>query len=713
MMTQMHAVPRSWAVCLLSILVVVIGGAHAVAPDVWKVSSFNEFAEGEAENVSIVHPGQILLAPSIKAFAEVKDAAVWSMVQAPDGQTLYLGTGNSAKVYKVAVSADSATSEAKLFADLDGNAVYTMLVSGGGDLFAGVSPGGNIYKITPDGAVTLIGTSGQDYIWSMIQDATGDLILATGDKGQLVRMTLEGKTKTICKTGEKHILSLVAGKEGKVYFGTAPNGWVAEVEGNKDFRVLYDSELSEVKSLAVDEQGNLYAGVVPQVQLEAKRDTPQPPQAPTPPKADKSSEIVKISPNGQIRVLDKTSSAAANTLFVRESGLLVGTGDEGKLFQLGFRDRLDLLTDLDVSEILGIIPRTPDGLWLATGNPAKVFLMPVTTSKGGTYASKAEDTQTTNQWGQMTWIASVPEGVTLALQTRSGNSKEPGDTWSEWSEPLTQPGKVLSPAARFLQWRVKFGGSADGKTATLQEVEVVHQPLNRPPLIEKLQVGDQSSASESSSTSQAAKTNGAASKTATTKPAGSDSSSSSSSPSSLPLIWQATDPDGDTLVSELHYRRVSETLWKEIEDDLKASKFTWDVSGLPDGEYEVQLTVSDRLANPPGTAGSDVFQSESVKIDKTAPVVAEWSNQSVNDKSFTVEVRIQDKVSRLKSAEVILDGDEEDLIPIQPEDGIFDSREELFKVLLEDLEAGEHSIAVRSEDEEGNAGSDYLVFTIP
>ncbi len=713
MTCRMHAVPMSWAVCLLSTLLFSVGASHAVAPEVWKVSSYNEFAEGEAQNVSIVHPGQIHLAPSFKAYSTVKDPAVWSMIQSSDGQVLYLGTGNSAKVYKVANTADSATAEAKLFADLDGNAVYSMLLGASGELFAGVSPGGSVFKIAPDGAVTLIGTSDQDYIWAMIQDATGDLILATGDKGQLVRMTMEGKTKTLCKTGEKHILSLTAGPEGKIYFGTAPNGWVAEVEGNKDFRVLYDSDLSEVKSLALDGQGNLYAGVVPQVQLEAKRDTPQPPQAPTPPKADKSSEIVKLSSNGQIRVLDKTPSAAANALFVHQGRLLVGTGDEGKLFQIGFRDELDLLFDLEVSEILGIIPRSPDGLWLCTGNPAKVFLLPVATSKGGTYASKAEDTQTTNQWGEMTWIASVPEGVTLAFQTRSGNSKEPGDTWSEWSQPLSQPGKVTSPPARYLQWRAKFGGSADGKSATVQEVEVVHQPLNRPPHIEKLQVGDQSSSSETGTGAQAAKTNGAATKPTAAKSTSGEGSTSSSSSSTLPLVWQATDPDGDTLISDLHYRRVSETLWKEIEDDLKVSKYSWDTGSLPDGEYEVQLSVSDRLANPPGMAGSDQFQSEAVRIDKTAPEIAGWDHQAVGSGTFSCDVRVQDKLSRLKSAKVIVDGEEEDLISMLPVDGIYDSRQETFKVSLEGLASGEHSIAVRAEDEEGNTGSDYLVIKIP
>ena len=689
--------------------------AGAVSPQTWRISTFNDFSDGESERVSIQHPGEIRLAPSIQPFAEVKESAIWSLAASPDGGTLYAGTGNSAKIYRIAGTPGTATAEARLFADLDGNTVHALLIGSDGALYAGVSPGGSVYKISDEGAVTLIGASGQDYIWAMVQDATGDLILATGDKGQILRMALDGKTKTLVKTGEKHILSLVKNADGKIYFGTASNGWVAELVNEKDFRVLYDSDLGEVKSLALAPDGTLYAGIIPTVQVDAKRDVPQPTPAPPSPKTDKSSEIVKITPDGLARLLDKTPGAAANAMLVADQGLLVGSGDEGKLFRVGYRDELDLVSDLQVSEILGLLPRQNDGVWMITGNPAKVFILSPATDKGGTYASKVLDAETASLWGELNWVASVPEGASLAFETRSGNSKDPGENWSKWSAAMPKPGKVTSPAARYLQWRVKMGGTASGDSAVIQEAEIVYQSLNRPPRIETLQVGDSAGSSESSSSNSTSKSNGTASKSSSTasKSSSSESSSSSAQKDSIPLSWKAEDPNGDTLVYRLEYRRVQETLWKEIEKDLKAAKHSWDVSNLPDGKYEVRLTASDRLTNPPGQVGEDSYQSEPILLDKTAPEVAEWTGQKVEGNTFDVRVLVRDKTSRLTAVEVILDGRVDERLSLLPEDGILDSTEETFQVHIGDLAAGEHSISLLAEDEEGNAGAGYLLFTVP
>ncbi len=689
--------------------------AAAVTPESWRTSSYSEFAQGESERVSIVNPGEIRLSPSHQVFSEIRDPSVWSLAESPDGATLYVGTGNSAKVYKVANEGAAATAEAKLFADLDGNAVYALLPGKQGELYAGVSPEGKVFKIAPDGAVTLIGTSDEDYIWAMVFDATGDLLLATGGKGLIKKMTLEGKTKTLVKTEEKHILSLAADPSGQIYFGTAPNGWVAVLENQKDFRVLHDSELSEVKALALDPEGNLYAGIVPALQVEQKRDVAQPSQGGGGAKTDKSSELVKISPNGLARSLGKTANAAINTLNAGPFGILVGTGDEGKLFQIGFREDLDLLADFEKNDLLALIPRKAGGLWIGTGNPGAVVAFPMGTHKGGVYASKALDAETPSRWGRMSWVAAVPEGVTLAFQTRSGNTKEPDDTWSDWSEPMSAPGPVSSPVARFLQWRAKFGGSADGKSATVEEVEIIHQSLNQPPRIESVQFGDPtaSSGNGGAAGAQAAKSDGGASKATPTKSGQSEGGAPAANPNVVPLSWQASDPNGDTLIYELHYRLIPETLWKEIETDLKSPKHSWNVLALPDGNYEVRLIASDRLANPADQAGSDRLRSEPIRVDKTAPEVVEWLTPTPGAGTYDVEARVVDATSRLVGAEAILDGDDDKPIPLLPKDGIADTSEETYKIHVEGLVSGEHSLVVRAKDEKGNIGSGAHRFTLP
>jgi len=683
--------------------------AMAVTPQVWRTSTYDEFAVGEVEKVSIHHPGEIRLAPSSKAYSKIKDPSVWSLVESPDGKTLYAGTGNKAKIYKIAVDPKAATAEAVLFADLDGSAVHAMLPAGNGSLYAGVSPSGTVFKIDPEGAVKLVGSTDEKYIWGMTTDATGDLILGTGDKGLLVKMKLDGKTSTLLKTKEKHILSMISEKDGKLYFGTAPKGWVAVLDEENDFRILYDSDLSETKALARGEDGALYAAVLPEIKVEPKRDSAQA-AASAQNKKNKNSELVRISPEGTPRTLLTTDNAAINTLYKGEDGLLVGTGDEGKLFGLGYRDNLDLIAELGAGEILAITPRKGGGVWLATGNPAAIHAFPIGTGKGGTFASDPLDAKVTSIWGAATWKASVPEDVTLELQTRSGNTEEPDDNWSDWSDPIPLEGKVASPPARFLQWRAKFGGNDKGESATIHEVEIVHQQANQPPVIESVQVGG----ANSKASGGAAK--GGGSNGDEKKGGGTSSrvtSAKKAADTKVSLSWKAADSNGDTLINDVHYRRVGETLWKEIETDLAEAKYIWDTAALPDGDYEIKISVSDRLSNPPGGKGQDEWISEPTRVDKTAPEVVEWKNQSDPGTIFEVDAVVRDKTSRLSAAEYLIDGDEEERVPLFPEDGILDSSEENFEIAVEDLEAGEHSLTLRVRDEQGNIGTESIVFQIP
>ncbi|MCA9444082.1 MAG: hypothetical protein KC964_25035, partial [Candidatus Omnitrophica bacterium] len=121
---------------------------------------------------------------------------------------LYAGTGSKAEIYKIAVDPESATGKAELFASLEGSTIQAMLLGKDGNLYAGVSPDGKVYKVNPEGAVTLVGSTQQKYIWGMEFDSSGDLILATGDQGKLIKMTPKGETEDLADIEEKHILSL-------------------------------------------------------------------------------------------------------------------------------------------------------------------------------------------------------------------------------------------------------------------------------------------------------------------------------------------------------------------------------------------------------------------------------------------------------------------------------------------------------------------------
>ena len=51
----------------------------------------------------------------------------------------------------------------------------------------------------------------------------------------------------------------------------------------------------------------------------------------------------------------------------------------------------------------------------------------------GTYTSDVRDAQTVAPWGTIKWQALTPAGSRVEISTRSGNTRTPDETWSDWS----------------------------------------------------------------------------------------------------------------------------------------------------------------------------------------------------------------------------------------------------------------------------------------
>ena len=73
------------------------------------------------------------------------------------------------------------------------------------------------------------------------------------------------------------------------------------------------------------------------------------------------------------------------------------------------------------------------------------------------------------------------------LQTRSGNTEKPDETWSDWSANYTdQKGaQVSSPKALYLQWRAVLKGS---NAASLNEVNVSYLGRNIAPEVLSIEI---------------------------------------------------------------------------------------------------------------------------------------------------------------------------------------------------------------------------------
>ena len=76
-------------------------------------------------------------------------------------------------------------------------------------------------------------------------------------------------------------------------------------------------------------------------------------------------------------------------------------------------------------------------------------------------------------WGSLQWRAVVPDGASLKIHTRSGNTKKPDKSWSDWSKAhtLADGEAIQSPRARYLQYKGVFS-TTNQNSASLEQLSV-------------------------------------------------------------------------------------------------------------------------------------------------------------------------------------------------------------------------------------------------
>jgi hypothetical protein len=157
------------------------------------------------------------------------------------------------------------------------------------------------------------------------------------------------------------------------------------------------------------------------------------------------------------------------------------------------------------------------------------------------------------------------------------------------------------------------------------------------------------------------------------------------------VSWRASDENGDPLRYSLALRKKGESNWLRLRENMEETQMNFDTSQLPDGRYELRLTVTDVTGNPTAPL-TDTKEGVEFVVDNTAPVVRTTTNG--ND----VTVQITDALSPIGRVEYSIDA--EKWIPITPADGIADSREETFR--LNGAEVNGRFVIIRAVDGQYN-----------
>ena len=583
---------------------------------------------------------------------------------------------------------------------------------------------------------------GTKYIWDLALDKAGNLYVATGDHGEIYRVTPKGEHSVFFKSDETHIRVLAFDAQDNLIAGSDGSGLVYRISPAGEGFVLYSAPKKEITALALDRAGNIYASAVGEkrsgsatgssgvgtalltmgASSPAGGTAPQAPglsitPAPTAPQTtgpfpfpggsvSGGSDVYRIAADGSpTRVWTSREDIVYALSFDSQGRLLAGTGNRGHVFAIGGLDDFSDLLKAPASQITAFAKAPGGGLYAATSNLGKVFVLGPGLAAEGTYESDVFDARLFSRWGR----ADFRGAGNVDLYARSGNVDNPDRNWSPWKKiDLAKSGETGIPAARYAQWKAVL--HAEASAPGVDSVALNYLPKNAAPEIDDLtvQVGVKYQPIPKMQGAGMGSDSG-------TSSFGTSSGSHFESPTpssrdrdSIGLRWSAHDENDDQLVYSLYYRGDGQTRWLLLKENLTDKAYSFDASLLPDGGYTVKVVASDAPSHSPGEALTASRESRRFEVDTTPPRIENLA-AFLEGGQIHVTFRATDGFSSIKRAEYSVDAGEWKYV--EPVGRLSDAKTENydFKVAPESAKDGaaasEHVVVVRAYDRYENMGA--------
>jgi WD40 repeat protein len=715
--------------------------AQAAQPQFWKIEGAQDFLDGDTEGLSVDSEGRVRLAPAMRAMPDTDAPYVWCLARDGKGR-LYAGTGNDGKVFRMEDDRAVALFDA---AELE---VHALAVGPDGRLYAGTSPDGKVYAIDAAGKSETFYDPGDKYIWALAFDHESRLLVGTGSEGRIHRVDKQGKAEVLLASSETHITALAVDPSGNVYAGSSPGGILYRIDPAGKVFVLHDSAYREVKSLDVGPDGSLYAAVVDGKEKEESVRPPAvlpvvptppadasvtitesfanvPPGVPTPapsprpmepprPSGGSKSAVLRLLPSGEVDTLWSSAEETPHALVRVDDGLLVGTGNKGKIYRLRDDRTWSMIAALPAQQVTALFRGPGGSTFLATSNPGKVYELAASPGASGTFTSKVRDTDTVSSWGRLRWEAALPAGAEVQVRTRSGNTGTPDSTWSDWSGPYAhkEGDPITSQAARFLQVKAQLTGK-DASSPVLDSISAAYLQRNLRPQVQSVTVHPPGEVFQKPlSITGETEILGLEPGQGPEPPPGSASQRAAMPPATSysrklyqkgiqTFSWKADDPNGDTLAYDVYYRSADDSRFRILRKALTDAVVAWDTTTVPNGRYVIRVTATDSPSNPEGLALSADKESTVFEVDNTPPTVTALVERG---RPTRVRAAARDDSSLIRKAEYSVDGGPWQ--DVYPTDGINDEREESYEIALPDLAPpGPHVVVVRATDLLGNVAT--------
>ena len=726
----------------------------------WEQSKFDDLTKGTATGVAIRSSGGLELAPSFKLLYATPSTYIWAVVS-DDAGNVYAATGSPARVYRITADGQATIIfeprelQVQTLEVAPGGVIYAATAPDGKvykiehkakekgepkpDKTANKSDNRTDKDAPKDTAKPSLDSSwssseyfapGTKYIWDLVLDKAGNLYVATGDHGEIYKVTPKGEHSLFFKSDDTHIRVLALDGKGNVIAGTDGSGLVYRISPAGEGFVLYSAPKKEITALALDREGNIYAAGVgekrasavtpagsasaltmganpvsagsqtPGMALTLAPATPQSGPFPFPAGgAGGGSDVYRIAPDGSpSRIWTSHEDIVYALAFDSHDKLLAGTGNRGHVFSIEGQDEFSDLLKAPASQVTGFAKAPGGGLYAASSNLGKIFLLGPGPQSDGTYESDVFDAKVFSRWGRAEFRGSG----NVELLARSGNVDNPDRNWSPWKQVnLGKESEMDVPAARYAQWKAVL--HAGNSKPTLDTVTLNYLPKNVAPEIEdvSVQIGVRYQPLQKSSSLSL----------------GTDLSGSSGGhfespvPSthdrdSIGVKWNAHDENDDQLVYSVYYRGDGESRWLLLKDNLTDKAYSFDASLLPDGGYTVKVVASDAPSHSPGEALTATKESRRFEVDTTPPRI-ENLTASVEGAQIRVRFRAEDGFSTIKRAEYSVDAGEWKYV--EPVGQLSDAKIEDYAFTVA-TEAGkdaatEHVVVVRVYDKYENMGA--------
>src|SRR5439155_18425877 len=401
------------------------------------------------------------------------------------------------------------------------------------------------------------------------------------------------------------------------------------------------------------------------------------------------SEIYRIAPDGSpSRLWTSREDLVYSLAFVQKGRLLAGTGNQGQIFEISGRGVYTELAKAEANQVTAFAA-TNGGLYSATSNLGKIFLLSSSPDSDGSYESDVFDAHIFSKWGR----AEFRGQGSVELFARSGNVDNPDRNWSQWKKiDLQKDAEISAPAARFIQWKaimhpgetaprvesVTLNYLSKNVAPEVDDVTVTpgtrYQSPLRPP---NLELGQRFDLAPNPNHDRQA----------------------------VGVKWTVHDDNDDQMVYSVYYRGDGQTRWLLLKDNSQEKFYSFDASLLPDGGYTVKVIASDAPSHSPGEALTAEKESDRFEVDTTPPQIQDLK-ASVQGGKIHVQFRVADNFSPIKRAEYSIDAG--DWHFVEPSGQLSDSRSENYALSLPlsgDTVVQEHVVVVRAYDRYDNMNS--------